>query len=64
MTTNVWLEQEWQDHHYRLAMRTIETTFDRRSVQIFARLLAGVSVVGGGWSDGAQRQQHHAQDVG
>ncbi len=37
---DVW-EQEWVDHHYRLAMTTIRATFDPRSVQAFERLLAG-----------------------
>ncbi len=36
----VW-EQEWVNHHYRLAIRTIESTFEVRSVSIFTRLLAG-----------------------
>lgn len=36
----VW-EQEWVSHHYRRAMRTIESTFEVRSVSIFTRLLAG-----------------------
>jgi RNA polymerase sigma factor (sigma-70 family) len=39
----VW-EQEWVQHHFRLAMRTVRDTFDPRSVTIFERLLAGESV--------------------
>ncbi len=37
-------EQEWTNHHYRLAMCTIRQTFDSRSVQAFDRLLAGDAV--------------------
>jgi RNA polymerase sigma-70 factor (ECF subfamily) len=37
-------QREWIDHHYRLAMRTIRRDFDPRSVAIFDRLLAGVTV--------------------
>ena len=37
-------EQEWADHHYRIAIGTVQKTFDRRSVQIFTQLIAGVSV--------------------
>lgn len=39
----IW-EQEWVRHHYRLAMETVRTTFDARSVDIFDRLLAGDAV--------------------
>jgi RNA polymerase sigma-70 factor (ECF subfamily) len=39
-------EQEWIDHHYRLAMRTVRATFDARSVEVFDRLLNGESVEG------------------
>lgn len=34
-------EKEWADHHYRLAMVTIERTFDERNVSIFRQLVAG-----------------------
>lgn len=37
-------EQEWVDHHYRLAMATVRTTFEPRNVQAFEHLLAGSSV--------------------
>lgn len=37
-------EQEWMDHHYRLAMKTIRATFDAKSVDVFDRLLEGQSV--------------------
>ena len=37
-------EREWENHHLRLAMITIRTTFDNESVQVFERLLAGDSV--------------------
>lgn len=39
----VW-EREWVWHHYRLAMQAIRAAFDPKSVQVFDRLLAGVSV--------------------
>lgn len=39
----VW-EQEWIDHHYRLALRTVRETFDPQSVDIFERLLDGKTV--------------------
>lgn len=34
-------EQEWADHHYRLALATIRETFDARSVAVFERIVAG-----------------------
>lgn len=37
-------EQEWVNHHYRLAMKTIHGTFDKRSVEVFDRLVDGESV--------------------
>jgi RNA polymerase sigma-70 factor (ECF subfamily) len=37
-------EEEWKDHHYRLAMQTVRATFEPRSVEMFDRLLAGESV--------------------
>jgi RNA polymerase sigma-70 factor (ECF subfamily) len=37
-------EQEWVNHHYRLAMRVIRETFEPRSVVMFERLLAGAGV--------------------
>lgn len=39
----IW-EQQWVDHHYRLALRTVRETFDRRSVEIFERLIDGHAV--------------------
>lgn len=36
-------EQEWVQHHYRLAMESVRRTFEERSVRIFERLLAGAS---------------------
>jgi RNA polymerase sigma-70 factor (ECF subfamily) len=36
-------EQEWVQHHYRLAMVSVRRTFEERSVRIFERLLAGAS---------------------
>ncbi|MCA9298536.1 MAG: sigma-70 family RNA polymerase sigma factor [Phycisphaerales bacterium] len=40
---DVW-EQEWMNHHYRLAMASIRETFDARSLEIFDRLLEGESI--------------------
>lgn len=37
-------EQEWVDHHYRLALRTVRETFDRKSVEIFEQLVDGKTV--------------------
>ncbi len=37
-------EREWVDHHYRLAMSTLQQTFEPKSVLMFERLLAGQSV--------------------
>jgi RNA polymerase sigma-70 factor (ECF subfamily) len=37
-------EQEWVAHHYRLAMETVRRTFDPKSVEMFERNMAGVSV--------------------
>lgn len=39
----VW-EEEWVAHHYRLAMRTIRTTFDERSLAIFEQSIAGQGI--------------------
>lgn len=39
----VW-EQEWMNHHLRLAMETVRSTFDPKSVAVFDRLLSGQSV--------------------
>jgi RNA polymerase sigma-70 factor (ECF subfamily) len=41
----IW-EREWTDYHYRRALATIEATFDKRSVVVFERLLAGESIDG------------------
>ncbi len=34
-------EQEWTDHHYRLAMEGVRATFEPASVEMFERLIAG-----------------------
>lgn len=39
----VW-EQEWRDHHLRLALAAVRQTSDARSVAVFERLLGGASV--------------------
>jgi RNA polymerase sigma-70 factor (ECF subfamily) len=36
-------EKEWVAHHYRLAMNTLRTTFDRQSIEVFEHALAGLS---------------------
>lgn len=36
-------EQEWKQHHFRVAMTKLRETFDARSVTIFERLLNGDS---------------------
>jgi RNA polymerase sigma factor (sigma-70 family) len=41
-TAELW-EREWVSHHYRLAMETLRATFDPRSVEVFDRLVAGLS---------------------
>lgn len=40
---DVW-EREWMRHHYRLAMATVRRGFERRSVEMFDRLLGGDAV--------------------
>lgn len=37
-------EQEWIAFHYRLAMRTVEQTFEPRSIEVFNRSIAGATV--------------------
>lgn len=37
-------EQEWVNHHYSRAMRTIRETFEPQSVEAFDRILAGEGV--------------------
>jgi RNA polymerase sigma-70 factor (ECF subfamily) len=37
-------EQEWRDHHLRLALAAVRQTSDPRSVAVFERLLSGASV--------------------
>jgi len=37
-------EQEWVDHHYRLALRTVRATFEPKSVEIFEGLIGGKTV--------------------
>lgn len=37
-------EQEWVDHHYRLAMSSVRAAFEPRSVEVFERSVAGESV--------------------
>jgi RNA polymerase sigma-70 factor (ECF subfamily) len=37
-------EQEWVDHHYRMAMAAVRASFEPTSVAVFERLLAGDTV--------------------
>lgn len=37
-------EREWINHHYRLSMDTIRQTFDPRSIDVFDRLMSGMTV--------------------
>jgi len=37
-------EQEWMNHHYRLALATVRESFEPRSLEVFDRLLNGESV--------------------
>jgi RNA polymerase sigma-70 factor, ECF subfamily len=37
-------EQEWVDHHYRMAMASVRTTAEPRSIEVFEAVLAGRSV--------------------
>jgi RNA polymerase sigma-70 factor (ECF subfamily) len=37
-------EQEWVDHHYRLAMAGVRASFEPRSVEVFERSVAGEKV--------------------
>jgi RNA polymerase sigma-70 factor (ECF subfamily) len=43
-TADALWDQQWVDHHYRLALRTVRETFDRKSVEIFEQLVEGKSV--------------------
>ena len=52
-------EQEWISHHYRLAMRTIYETFDKRSVEVFDRLVEGESVANVAQACGMSTQAVH-----
>ena len=37
-------EREWISHHYRLSMETVRKTFDPSSVEVFERVMSGMSV--------------------
>jgi RNA polymerase sigma-70 factor (ECF subfamily) len=52
-------EQEWVDHHYRLALRTVRATFDRQSVEIFEQLIGGRSVAAVAAGFGTTEQAVH-----
>jgi len=54
----VW-EQEWVDHHYRLALRTVRETFDPKSVAIFERLVDGAAVADVAVAHGTSEQAVH-----
>jgi len=42
-TDSVW-DQEWVDHHYRLALGSLRETLDPRSIDVFEQLVNGKSV--------------------
>lgn len=42
-TDALW-DQEWVNHHYRLAMETVRQTFEAKSIDVFERSLRGESV--------------------
>lgn len=37
-------EEEWVQHHFRLAMRTVRVSFEERSLRMFDRILRGTSI--------------------
>jgi len=55
---SVW-EQEWVDHHYRLALRTLRDTFDPRSVEVFEQLVNGKTVAEAAAHFGMSQQAVH-----
>jgi RNA polymerase sigma-70 factor (ECF subfamily) len=52
-------EEEWINHHYRLAMKAIRETFDPRSVEVFDRLVNGERVASIAESSGMSIQAVH-----
>ncbi|MCO6439453.1 MAG: sigma-70 family RNA polymerase sigma factor [Phycisphaerae bacterium] len=54
----VW-DQEWVNHHYRLAMQTVRATFEPRSVALFEGLLGGQSAAELADSFGVSAQSVH-----
>jgi len=52
-------EQEWVDHHYRLALRTLRQTFEPRSVEVFERLVEGATVAEAAANFGMSQQAIH-----
>lgn len=57
-TDSVW-EQEWVDHHYRLALRTLRETYDPRSVEVFEKLIDGKTVASIAEEFGMSQQAVH-----
>lgn len=37
-------EDEWVDHHYRLAMQTLRASVDSKAIEVFERLVSGETV--------------------
>jgi RNA polymerase sigma-70 factor (ECF subfamily) len=52
-------EQEWVDHHYRLAMAGVRASFEPRSVEVFERSVAGEKVEGLAAAFGMSTQAVH-----
>ena len=57
-TDRLW-EQEWVDHHYRLALRTVRATFEPKSVEIFEGLIGGKTVAEAAAEHGLSTQAVH-----
>ncbi|MGB2985065.1 MAG: sigma-70 family RNA polymerase sigma factor [Phycisphaerae bacterium] len=55
---SVW-EQEWVDHHYRLALHSLRETFDPRSIEVFEQLVSGGSVAETAADFGMSQQAVH-----
>jgi len=55
---DVW-EQEWMNHHYRLALAALRETFEPRSLAVFDRLLNGETVAAVAESSGLSEPAVH-----
>jgi RNA polymerase sigma-70 factor (ECF subfamily) len=52
-------EQEWADHHYRLALEAARASFESRSLEMFERLVAGDPIEAVAAAFGATAQGVH-----